>query len=171
MKKEKCNCSTSKIGKHIFPNTQRTGILPTTSIPCEPKMEYRYVVSFPEKFEIEPYVVQKLSLPSEINGKWRNISMEFLDLIVPSTSLKLFNFIKEQNTIFNKIKRFFLKNNIMFSFKIELLDPTGCTTGKWFIDVKKIAYISYGEVDYSKDGLLKIFVDFEIKNCNLVNAV
>jgi hypothetical protein len=126
----------------------------------EPKRNHRFVVEFPEQFNIESFAVQKINKPKFSNGKWENIKVEFVDLIGPSTSQSLFGIVK------------FLENNkndskILFELKIKSLDPTGVEVEEWLIYVEEVSIINFGELDYGDDGIQKPYLIIKPLKCIL----
>ena len=57
----------------------------------ELKFANRFLVEFPEEFNIDSWCIQKISKPKFTDGKWENIRIEFIDIVSPSTSKNLFN--------------------------------------------------------------------------------
>ena len=82
------------------------------SIGLEPKKENRFIVEFVGT-EIEPYSVQKAQRPVyNAEGGWEDMTFELLDLIGPSTSLKVYEGIIS-------------KNKKDCNILIKMLDPVG----------------------------------------------
>lgn len=119
----------------------------------EPKRTSRFLISFPEHFNIQQWVVSSANRPSmyieskKFLGftyskkiKWNPIRIKFLDPIGPSTSQRLMVLIKEQ----------LLKP---FLFKIEMLDPTGVVVERWLIDKTTIKSINFGELSMDDDNI------------------
>lgn len=127
----------------------------------EPKRNNRWKVIFPfiDNVKINSWVFTRTQRPSfkiidkKILGfikigkevKLNDISFEFIDPIGPSTSSALFNIIQKH-----------FKED--FSYKLEMLDPTGVVIEKWSINGCKIVEINFGELDYANDGLVKCFM-------------
>jgi hypothetical protein len=130
----------------------------------EPKMKNRFVVEFPEKFEIESYLVQKINKPKFKDGKWENIEIIFIDVVSPfSTSDGLYNIVK-----FLK-KEESQKEKVLFSFNIKTLDPSGETVETWLINVEEVLNINFGELDYEINELLMPSLLIKPLNCILNN--
>ena len=71
------------------------------SMRYELKLKNRFLVEFPEQFNVQTWVVQKINKPKFTDGKWEDIRVDFIDPISPSTSQSLFNivnFIKSNNS-------------------------------------------------------------------------
>jgi len=107
----------------------------------EPKRNNRFLVEFPEQFNVQQWVVQKINKPKFSDGKWENIKIEFIDPIVPSTSQSLFKIVEFLKTNVNDSKT-------LFNIKIKSLDPTGVEVEEWVVNVEKVLTINFGELDY-----------------------
>lgn len=142
-------------------NTETTNPLPIelsimnssiiTPLTFEPKASNRFLVEFPEEFNIDSWCVRKISKPKFANGEWENIRIEFIDIISPSTSQTLFNSL----------------NSCDFPIKIITLDPIGNSVEEWVIQVEKILTIDFGELDYTNEEIQKIFLLVKPINCIL----
>lgn len=126
----------------------------------EPKMNNKFLVEFPEEFNVQPWSVQKTNKPKFTDGKWEDIKIEFTDPIAPSTSQSLFNIV------------YFLKTNVtdsktLFSIKIKQLDPTDVVIEEWIVNVEKVLTINFGELDYDDDKMQKPFLILTPLDCIL----
>lgn len=126
----------------------------------EPKSINRFIVEFPEEFNILQESILKINKPKFKNNKWKNIKIELIDFIGPSTSKGLYSIIK------------LVKNNIdqkiLFNIIIKSLDPVGSITEEWKIEVEKIKIINFGDLDYENDKFLKIYIVLKPSNCILL---
>jgi hypothetical protein len=126
----------------------------------EPKRNNRFLVEFPEQFNIELWAVQKINKPKFTDGKWEDIKIEFIDPIGPSTSQSLFgivNFLKTNNSNDKKL----------FDVKIKSLDPTGVEVEEWVVEVEKVLTINFGELDYADDKIQQPYLILKPLNCIL----
>ncbi len=126
--------------------------------PIEPKRRNRFIVKFPAKFNISEFAVQKINKPKLINERWKNIRIDFIDPVAPSTSQGLFlikNFI-----IDNKEKE-------LFDIIINSLDPFGEVVEEWVIKVEKVLSINFDNLDYSDESLQKPFMVIKPFDCIL----
>lgn len=136
----------------------------------EPKRTHRFIVTFPEKFGIPAFVVQKIDKPKFVDGKWQNIGVEFIDLVSPSISQKLFALTNPKNYMIQIDERNWIEkitHQPIFEFLIESLDPTGVVIEKWTIAVQKVISLDFGGYDYGSDDLGKCHVVFKPKYCVL----
>ncbi len=141
----------------------------------EPKRNNRFIVEFPEQFNIEPYVIQSTTKPrltftqktfnlfniwkySTVKSTWSNIEMTLFDPIGPSSSAAVVDLIK-----FCDVNQ----GDTLFSFTIKALDPTGIEVETWTIDVDSLVSVDFGSYDYSKDGLQKITMILKPSDCRL----
>lgn len=126
----------------------------------EPKRSSRFLVEFPERFDIQSCSIQKINKPKFTDGKYENIRVDFIDPIGPSTSQRLFemvNFLKTNKS----------DNKKLFEVKIKSLDPTGLEIEEWVVFVEKVLTINFGELDYSDDEIQKPFLILKPFDCVL----
>ena len=126
----------------------------------EPKRNNRFLVEFPEQFNVHQLSIQKINKPKFTDGKWENIKVEFIDLIAPSTSQSLFKIVEFLKINVNDSK-------ILFNIKIKSLDPTGVGVEEWVIDVEKVLTINFGELDYGDDKIQQPYLILKPLNCVL----
>jgi hypothetical protein len=131
------------------PNTNRI------YVEYEPKRKNRFKVEFPNYFEIESFVVQKISKPklNFINNDyiWENIEIELIDLIGPSTSRGIMNLIEHCQLVHKEDN----EQKILFNFLITDLDPVGAEVQVWIVDVKELVSVEFGTNNY-EDGDVQI---------------
>ncbi len=126
----------------------------------EPKRNDRFLVEFPEQFNVHQWSIQKINKPKFTDGKWENIKVEFIDPIAPSTSQSLFKIVEFLKINVNDSK-------ILFNIKIKSLDPTGVGVEQWVIDVEKVLTINFGELDYGDDKIQQPYLILKPLNCVL----
>jgi hypothetical protein len=126
----------------------------------EPKRNDRFLVEFPEQFNVQQWSIQKINKPKFTDGKWENIKVEFIDPIAPSTSQSLFKIVDFLKINVNDSK-------ILFNIKIKSLDPTGVEVEEWVIDVEKVLTINFGELDYGDDKIQQPYLILKPLNCIL----
>lgn len=130
------------------------------AIQYEPKRNNRFLVKFPEQFDVELCSILKINKPKFTDGQWENIRVDFVDLIGPSTSQSLFkivNFLKTNDSDDKKL----------FDVKIQSLDPTEEIIEEWVVYVEKVLTINFGELDYGSDEIQKPFLILKPLNCIL----
>ena len=125
----------------------------------EPKRENRFVVEFPEEFNIESYTVQTCTRPKLINYEWQNFVITLIDVICPSTSKAIKNMIDYCQENKNE--------EILFEFKIKSLDPVGVDVQTWTISVKELVEVDFGHCDYDNGDISMIKVILKPKFCVL----
>lgn len=124
----------------------------------EPKKKNRWLVHFPEHFNIEPWCVSKTQRPSinivekkflgmimSASAEWEKISFEFIDPINPSISKSLYALMEAELTE-------------TFDYTLEMLDPTGTVIETWIIKDCEIEYINLGSLEYSDDSIANCFM-------------
>lgn len=110
----------------------------------EPKKQNRFLVTFPKEIgDLRAFCVSSVSRPSWSNPNgWDDISIKLIDLIRPSTSRTLFDFLRWANEEDNKDRG--------LEFTIELIDPTGFLVERWEI-LALVSRIDFEELSYDKD--------------------
>ncbi len=133
----------------------------------EPIRQNRFLVEFPYVFNIPSFTIQKITRPSLtfLNNEynWKNIEIELLDIIGPSTSKGLMNMIEYCKNF--DIRR--VDNLPLFSFLLSDLDPTGTNVTTWVIDVKELVSVKFGISDYGLDEVQKCKVILKPQNCRM----
>jgi hypothetical protein len=146
---------------------------------CEPKKENRWVITFPEDFQLPPWVVKKTERPSWSSNGYhlipKPIEIVFLDPIGPSTAQALWSVLiglTDINTVTSDKKRElqmkFHKYVNGFDYTIEMLDPVGIVVEQWKITGCNITNINFGSLDYSSDDLAKCILTISFKKAELV---
>ena len=126
----------------------------------EPKRNNRFLVEFPEQFNVQQWSIQKINKPKFSDGEWENIKIEFVDPIAPSTSQSLFKIVEFLKTNVNDSKT-------LFDIKIKSLDPTGVEVEEWIVNVEKVLTISFGELDYGDDKIQQPYLILKPLDCIL----
>ena len=133
-------------------------------IPLEIKRNNRFLLIFPEEFEIPSYLVQKISNPIFNGAEWGEIKIEFIDPIGPSTTKSLIKMLSILQ------KETLKKASILFEFQIQMLDPANDITEAWAFSVKQMPKIDLGKLDYSNGKIRKpkmIIKPFSIRNIKI----
>lgn len=133
----------------------------------EPILENRFCVYFPEIFEIESFLIQKITAPKlrliANEYQWNNITISFIDAIAHSISEKLLKI-----TEFCKIQKKNPKTDkTLFSFRINNLDATGLVVQSIIIDVKDVISVNLGESDYGRTKLKMCHLILKPLNCRI----
>lgn len=148
----------------------------------EPKLKNRFVLEFPTEMGIESYLVQtakkpsmkieKITIPymntqSYVAGKYYFDEMEitFIDLIGPSVSQKLMEWIKltaEPATGKMGYAVGYKKNLVM-----KAVDPVGVEVEKWTIVGAQIVSVDFDNYDYNANELLNIKITIQPDRCFL----
>jgi len=137
------------------------------AIYIEPKFENRFIVQFPEEFNIESWAVQFMNRPkfNFKKKKWENIKIKFIDPIAPSTSERLMELIKSYSAGLCLKKK-------KFEIKIETLDPTGVPIETWLISECKIIEVDFGNWEYHEikngDTIIHPTMTIKPKSCELI---
>lgn len=137
-------------------NTQNTNRFIPPGIQYEPMRVNRFLVTFPESFNILPYFVRMVNRPSmriEQYGlhEWDDINITLYDPISPSMSQNVFELINSD-----------LITQPM-TFLIQMLDPTGIVVSEWSI-WGRVSSIDYGMLDYSDDSITEIKMTISVSN-------
>ena len=119
----------------------------------EPMLTNRFEVIFPKEMEIESWLFQSITKPKFRIDKWDNIYVEILDIVGPSTSKIIFDFLEKNN----------YKNE--FEFSVFDLDPTGVRINEYKINVEEILLIDFGKFKHTKNEHQIITMILKPKNC------
>lgn len=159
-----------------------------TGIPFqfEPKRPNRFVAEFiglddnNEGAGIEVYTIQKFKRPKlviaskEINYMntknfvagiyyWDSMTIELLDLIGPSTSMKVMEWVRLCAESISGRMGYAAgyKKNII----LKQLDPTGMPIDKWTLEQCMITDVDFGDNDHTSDDLQKITITIQPFMC------
>jgi len=133
-------------------------IINQEKIAYEPKKENRFVVEFPDGFNIPKYVVKSATYPKCIFGEmgveWEPITFRMYDPVAPSTSQALHELI--------------LTTDLQpFEVQLKTLGPVGDVVEHWKLIDCKIKCIDFGNTDWAIDTDREITVTIKSKNCQL----
>jgi hypothetical protein len=141
-----------------FQNTQNQNRFIPEGIPFpyEPMRTNRFIVIFPETFNISPYFVRMVNRPSmriQQHGQheWEDIEITLYDPISPSMSQNIFQLMNSD-----------LITQPM-TFLIQMLDPTGVIVSEWSI-WGRVSSIDYGMLDYNDDSTTEIKLTISVSN-------
>lgn len=144
--------------KEEVQNVQHQNVT-TIPIPYEPMRVNRFLVTFPESFNISPYFVRMANRPSVRVSpyglhEWDDIEITLHDPISPSMSQNIFELINSDMI------------HQPMTFLIQMLDPTGVTVSEWSI-WGRVSSIDYGMLDYADDSLSEIKMTISVSNAIL----
>jgi hypothetical protein len=146
----------------------------------EPKRPNRFIAVFDEELGIEIWSVQKFKRPQlkinpvEIkymntsnwvagNYTWQPIEITFLDLIGPSTSQKLMEWVRLH------VESISGKEGYAAGYKktivLKQLDPTGVPIDKWTLEDCMITDFSAGENDHESDAVQTLTLTVQPFRC------
>jgi len=148
----------------------------------EPKKKNRFVLEFPTELGIESYLVQTAGKPAiEIGSveipymntstwvagryKWGTMDIEFLDVIGPSTTQKVMEWVRlhaESATGRMGYAVGYKKNLVL-----KALDPTGVEVEKWTLIGSFITNASFDNVDYGDEEILRVKITIQPDRCLL----
>jgi len=150
----------------------------------EPKRKNRFVLEFPTELGIESYLVQTSGKPSLeitpvevpymntstwVSGryKWGTLDVEFIDVIGPSTTQKIMEWIRlhAESATGRMGYAIGYKKNLV----LKALDPTGVEVEKWTLIGCLITSASFDDYDYSADDIAKVKITIQPDRC-LLNA-
>ena len=140
----------------------------------EPKKMNRFLIAFPEYFNIPQWIVSEASRPSmklitkKIFGfelsksfQWDDLVIKLRDNIGPSTTQSLMDLIHPDLKNNHKVKE-------KFSLQIEMLDPTGVVVEKWQLDNCEFKLIDFGKLSYDNDNLVTCTLTIKLKDVILL---
>lgn len=148
----------------------------------EPKRRNRFVLEFPTELGIESYLVQTSGKPKITIGnteipfmntstwvagryKWEPIDIEFIDVIGPSTTQKVIEWVRlhaESSTGKMGYAVGYKKNLVL-----KALDPVGVEVEKWTMIGCFITSAEFDSYDYSSEDLIKVKISVQPDRCLL----
>lgn len=148
----------------------------------EPKRKNRFVLEFPTELGIESYLVQTSGKPKiTINSteiqfmntstfvagryKWEPIDISFIDVIGPSTTQKLMEWVRlhaESATGKMGYAVGYKKNLVL-----KAVDPVGVEVEKWTMIGCFITSASFDDYDYGADDVIKCQITVQPDRCLL----
>lgn len=124
----------------------------------EPMRSNRFLVTFPQIFNISPYFVRMASRPTNVMHNnvpsWDDMTFVLYDPIVPSLSRTIYELIADES-IYCPIV-----------LKLEMLDPTGAVVSNWTI-YGRINTIDFSNLDFSNDDVSDITLNMSVSNAIL----
>lgn len=126
----------------------------------EPMRVNRFLVTFPQSFNIPQYFVRMASRPTHvmINNipSWDDMSFVLYDPITPSMSQTIYELIHDES-IYSPIV-----------LKLQMLDPVGTIVSDWTI-YGRINTIDFSNLDYSNDDVTDITLNMSVSNAILIH--
>ncbi len=148
----------------------------------EPKRKNRFVLEFPTELGIESYLVQTSGKPKMtvksveiqymntstwVAGRyiWESLDVEFLDVIGPSTTQKIMEWIRlhAESATGRMGYAIGYKKNLV----LKALDPTGVEVEKWTLVGCFITNAEFDSLDYGADDIIKVKITIQPDRCLL----
>ena len=127
----------------------------------EPKRPNRFVLKFPDDFEIPEYFISTSNRPSATlnNGRieWQDIEVVLRDPIGPSMTERIHELFLRVGSAYT---------NREFEYRIQMLGPVGDLVEEWFIN-GFVTQIDFGQLDYSSDEMMGIKLTIKPTSCVL----
>lgn len=124
----------------------------------EPMRVNRFLVTFPQSFNIPQYFVRMASRPTHVMvnnvSSWDDMSFVLYDPIAPSMSRTIYELMVDES-IYDPIV-----------LKLQLLDPVGTIVSDWTI-YGRINTIDFSNLDYSNDDVTDITLNMSVSNAIL----
>jgi hypothetical protein len=157
-------------------------LLRSVPLTNEPKLVNRFFLEFPKELSIESYLVQTTTRP-KINiektaipyfntesyvaarYKWDEITIQFIDLIGPSTSQKLMEWVRLHSE--SLTGRMGYANGYKKDLSLTTADPTGISVEKWVLYETQIVSANFDKFDYSGSELVKPEIVIQPYYCEL----
>ena len=153
---------------------------PSCPIEEEPLRKNRFALEFPTELGIDSFIVQtsgkpKLTVNSiripYMNGfdfvagkaKWGTIDIEFLDVIGPSTTQKIMEWVNLEYEATTGRMGYAVgyKKNLV----LKALDPVGLEVQKWTLIGCFITEVDNDSFDYGSDDIIKIKITVQPTRC------
>ncbi len=142
-------------------NLEKFWVKPNVFSFYEPKRPNRFILLFPDEFQIPHQVVKTSVRPSATfnNGtvEWEEIEIVLRDPIGPSMAQRMHELFLRVGSSFT---------NREFEYRIQMLGPVGDIVEEWFI-TGFVSRIDFGELDYSSDELMDIKLIIKPTSCVL----
>ena len=125
-----------------------------TSMAYEPHRLNRWMLSFPNDFDLPEYCVNKVSKLKHFSsgrGRWKPVTITLYDIIGMNTTKKLIANL----------------NHTPIKIKLQKLDPTGACVETIEIFSKEVD-IDLGNFDYSSDDICKIKIKITPTNVQVL---
>ena len=128
--------------------------------PYEPMRQNRYLVQFPEEYQIQPWMVKSTSRPTVRRTnvglmEWDDIEFKFYDPIGPSIQRSLNDLLHGEYGINNRI-----------DVKIQMLGPVGDVVSEWIVN-GLISEINFGNLSYDSNEMTEVTFTMSVNNAML----
>lgn len=142
------------IFKFFYGYIEDKGITHITPFLYEPMRQNRFIVNFPNEFQIEPFYVRSVSCPrfNSERFSWELMTLELITPIGRNITGNLYRISYEYEN---------------FLFHISLLDPTGIVVEKWEIMVESYT-VDFGELNYESDEIRTVKLHVQPSNCVII---
>ena len=157
-------------------------LLRSVPLTNEPKLVNRFYLEFPSELSIESYLVQTTTRPkisitkTEIpyfntesyvaaRYKWDEITIQFIDLIGPSTSQKLMEWVRLHAE--SLTGRMGYASGYKKNLSLTTADPTGVSVEKWTLYETQIVSADFDKFDYAGSELVKPTIIVQPYYCEL----
>lgn len=141
---------TGKPNPLLDKNKKGVFLIPT--LQQEPKRKNRFIVTFPDKFNIKPYSVKSITRPNIIVKEKRFWGFKYgVETIIEPTELEVRDFIS-----FNVGQRLrkLIDSQEIFTYTLEMLDPVGDVVERFKYSGCVITSLDFGLLDYSSKSEL-----------------
>jgi hypothetical protein len=149
----------------------------------EPKLTNRFMVTFPNELDMGAWLVQEIKRPgldidlveipyintkSYVAGKysWGEGTIQFLDLIGPSTSMKLMEWVRLSTE--SLTGRMGYASGYQKDLFLSTLDPTGIEVEKFGIFQTTIKKIEWPTSSYGESNLILPEITYQAYFCELL---
>ena len=148
----------------------------------EPKRKNRFSLEFPSELGIDQFIVQTSGKPSISIGNteipymntstwvagryiWNTIDIEFLDVIGPSTTQKVVEWVRlhAESATGRMGYAIGYKKNLV----LKALDPVGIEVEKWTLVGCAITEASFDDYDYGTDDIIRAKITIQPDRCLL----
>ncbi len=127
-----------------------------------PQTKTRYLVILPSEFNIEPFQISKIKLPTISSDRNWFLGMN-MNLRYSDCEMEIINGASNDST--KKLMELMSKMG-SYEFRVELLDPLGMVTSDYKLN-GYIKSIQFDELEYGDDGLFKTKLIFGINHYKL----
>lgn len=108
----------------------------------------RFIVEFPKEIDINIGNITKITNPKFINGKWVDITIEFVEFFKNSTNLySMVDFLNNTNKLHI--------DGYLFLLKINYLDAKGVIRDTMNVYVEEVLEVDFGRLSIENNDFLK----------------
>jgi len=125
----------------------------------EPVLSNRFLVKFPDEFDIKPFYIVSVNLPSIVLKRTTIFGQTiFLKKEIGEVTFELM----DNSSVIDKIMKNINTNpNIGLDYELEILDPTGVVIERWKFKKSLIKIVDFSGLSYDNDQFMRIVMTIQ----------